>query len=246
MSALGRNRKLVAASVTQQKAVEFATSRSVVAVIFKTSHLFRKVTVEVDDKFMPTGVVLKGYWWWAFDWKNFRLSSMHSNQRRVDITTVGGKADYFPVVGARAVELTEYDFCEEEILPLDPCRRADTNLLWFDSDGVPSCSNWCRKTTLEDELRVRTSVWLYHLDKQEIVSRRRAYMEEMRVLLRTADISYKFWKRKGSVAHSNQFARQIADIERRLAETERFSRAKRAAVCAAAAEYSWIVEEGLV
>ena len=46
---LGRKRKLVAASVTQQKAVEFATSRPVVAVIFKTSHLFGKSTMTRDQ-----------------------------------------------------------------------------------------------------------------------------------------------------------------------------------------------------
>lgn len=44
MAARGRKRKFVAASVTQQEAADFSTLRPVVAEIFKTSHLFRKVT----------------------------------------------------------------------------------------------------------------------------------------------------------------------------------------------------------
>ena len=43
-AAFGRKQKFVVASVTEQEEVDLATSRPVVAVISKTSHLFRKVT----------------------------------------------------------------------------------------------------------------------------------------------------------------------------------------------------------
>lgn len=63
--------------------------------------------VEIDCSTLEkTGGISPPYWWLAFEPKNFRLSCMHSNQRRVDEETEGGKWDYFPVEGVRAPEGT--------------------------------------------------------------------------------------------------------------------------------------------
>src|SRR5882672_6771705 len=53
---------------------------------------------EVDTDLQNTQTASPGYWWLAFEHQNFRLSSMHANQRRVDTNTRGGKWDYFPVL----------------------------------------------------------------------------------------------------------------------------------------------------
>src|SRR5262249_49981816 len=69
---------------------------------FRSKGRVREVNRDLQDmkKTSP------GYWWLAFECLNFRLSSMHANQRRVDAKTNGGKWDYFPIRGSRAPEGT--------------------------------------------------------------------------------------------------------------------------------------------
>lgn len=202
---------------------------------------------EVDQNLQPTKNPLPGYWWWAFEWRNFRLVSMHSNQRRVDVDTEGGKADFFPVIGARAVPRSDYAICVEDVIPIDPCNQTDVALLWFDADGAPSCSAWKRSKSKEDEWRVKVSIWLYHLDKQEIVARRRDHMDEIRTELLNADTDYRLWKGTlGNVISKNSFEKRLATINGLTSNKSVFSGAKRAAIRASSAQYPWIDEFGLV
>ncbi len=46
---------------------------------------------EVDAELKDTGTLNDGYWWLAFEPRNFRLACVHSNQRRTDSDTQGGK-----------------------------------------------------------------------------------------------------------------------------------------------------------
>jgi hypothetical protein len=201
---------------------------------------------EVDKDLKPNGDVLPGYWWWAFEWRNFRLASMHSNQRRVDLHTDGGKADFFPVNGPRAAEESDYTLCVENVVPIDPCNQTDVALLWFDSDGAASCSDWRRKKSAEDEWRVRVSIWLYHLDKHEIVARRREHMDGIRADLLNADTDYRLWKNiPGNVISKNSFDRRLKAIRKKISEESEFSGAKRAAIRAAGVDYEWIFEFSL-
>ncbi|MGC1330855.1 MAG: hypothetical protein WA878_11780, partial [Pseudomonas sp.] len=96
--------------------------------------------IEVNDEMAKTGQKLDGYWWLAFEPLNFRLSSQHSNQRRVDEDTNGGKADFFPVRGDRTPTGTPYMQIFEDVLPLDPCSASDVSLIWFDPEGRPCYS----------------------------------------------------------------------------------------------------------
>jgi len=201
---------------------------------------------EVDEDLKPKGDPLPGYWWWAFEWRNFRLASMHSNQRRVDLHTDGGKADFFPVNGVRATDESDYTLCIEDVVPIDPCSQTDVALLWFDSDGAASCSDWKRKKSDDDERRVKVSIWLYHLDKQEIVARRREHMDSIRAELLNASSDYRLWKSiPGNVISKNSFERRLTTIRREISDESEFSGAKRAAIRAAAVEYEWIFEFGL-
>ncbi|WP_284078074.1 hypothetical protein [Herbaspirillum aquaticum] len=202
---------------------------------------------EIDDKLLPTKDYLPGYWWWAFEWRNFRLASAHSNQRRVDSLTNGGKADFFPVRGGRAEPNTDYLHCIEDALPIDPCKRTDVALLWFDSDGVPSCSSWRRKKTVADENRVKISIWLYHLDKQEIVQRRRQHMDDIRSDLLNADSDYRLWQSiPGNIISKNNFESKLKTIKKKISDESEFAGAKRAAVYSEAAKYEWLFEFGIV
>lgn len=202
---------------------------------------------EVDGDLQPTRQTWPGYWWWAFEFRNFRLSSAHANQRRVDEETQGGKSDFFPVIGARAADNLAYDLVEEEVLALDPCSASDVSLLWFDPLGAPSCSNWRRTSSGVDQRRVKATIWLYHLDKQELKRRRANHITDVQTDLRNANTEYKLWKESGGgVRAKSAFDRRVNDIKKKLEDSAEFASAKRCAVRAAIADYEWIESEQIL
>lgn len=201
---------------------------------------------EIDpDTLTKTGVESDGYWWLAFDSDNYRLSSMHSNQRRVDENTNGGKWDYFPVDGPRAAELTNLSIINEVVLPLDPCSATDVALMWFGPDGKPGYRNWRRTPTLHEQRRMKITIWLFHLDKHETATQRVNAIEDVRTSLKHADAIYQIWQQKGggdSEYEKQLFDNALAQIIRKIAGDQIFAGAKRCAVQIARADYSWIDE----
>jgi uncharacterized protein (TIGR02646 family) len=129
------------------------------------------------DHFRPKNAVAEdpsheGYWWRAFDWRNYRYSCKWCNQRRVDVvhSTDGGKWDYFPIGNGFRARL-EGDNCDDEwVNLLDPTVAADCKLLTFRSDGHPTPAK--EQGTREYE-RAKVSIWLYHLDRKEFVNDRK-------------------------------------------------------------------------
>ncbi len=121
-----------------------------------------------------TGVLKEnGYWWLAYNWKNFRLSGGLCNLRRKDrlnpIDEVKGKGDYFPLdldEGKLAEDCKSYR-CELPVL-LDPVDEYDVGLLSFDRNGeiLPFGSD-------KEQERAKWSIMLYHLDLEQL-NRQRA------------------------------------------------------------------------
>lgn len=197
--------------------------------------------VEVDDKLAKTGQEWNGYWWLAFELMNFRLTSQHANQRRVDDTTEGGKADFFPVRGERTPEKTPYAQILEDVLPLDPCSASDVGLMWFDPDGNPVYLPKNNKRKQEDELRIRVTIWLYHLDKQDTAMPRRKAVENVQLKLKQADTYYQLWNATVPCMKSRaSFDKEVAEIAALIADDSEFAGAKRCAVRLEVANYSWI------
>ena len=200
---------------------------------------------EVNADLQNTQTTSPGYRWLAFECWNFRLSSMHANQRRVDVDTNGGKWDYFPVLGARAAEGTPCLAIVENALALDLCSASDVSLLWFDPDGIPCCSKWKRQPNALDQQRVKTTIWLYHLNKREIETKRGSHMRQIHTDLAQADAQYQMWNRDSTnpnLQAKNGFDHKIAEIKAKLADDAEFAGAKRCAVRAAIADYDWIDE----
>lgn len=200
--------------------------------------------VEIDhNTFEKTGVQSPGYWWLAFEPKNFRLSCMHSNQRRVDEKTEGGKWDFFPVEGVRSTEGTEWDMIGEDVLPFDPCSATDMALLWFSSDGTPTLK---KDSPSEEELRrLKVTIWLFHLDKDEIAQKRRSNVIEIFKDIKAADTMFKIWQQSGAASGSilyKRFDDAIAKLKSEIKDTKPFARARQCAVLLSKAEYSWIGE----
>jgi uncharacterized protein (TIGR02646 family) len=140
----------------------------------------------------------EGYWWLAFDWRNYRYSCQWCNQRRVDIMngTDGGKWDYFPVGAGSFRARQEGDSCDdEEIELLDPIDPHDWKLLTFRPDGKPIPA---KPLGTREYVRAAASIQLYHLDHKEFVDDRRSlagkiqrliqYMETLRSQITNASM----------------------------------------------------------
>jgi len=200
---------------------------------------------EVDCTSLTNSGASPGYWWLAFDHRNFRLAAIHANQRRVDESTTGGKADYFPVRGPRAPEKTEWASIVEDYLPLDPCSKTDVSLLWFDPDGVPGCVDRPGNPLSErDRERVRISIWLYHLDKEDIQKRRSETIRGVLALLDEANDDLRDWDPGGicDLKAKSRFDRAISKIDKALEPESLFAGAIERVVRTRSAHYPWIIE----
>jgi len=203
---------------------------------------------EVDENLKNTKTTLPGYWWLAFELDNYRLTCQHANVRRVDKNTDGGKWDYFPVEGARAVEGIPTSQITERNLILDPASATDVRLLWFDGDGAPSCSKWKRQPNDRDEQRVKATIWIYHLNKEEIKGARCKAMQDVKKDVVNANAQFQMWGRD-AIAPNEQakrcFDTQIANIKNKIWDDQAYAGAKRCMLrnlFLQDAKYHWIEE----
>jgi uncharacterized protein (TIGR02646 family) len=133
------------------------------------------------DHFRPKNSVWEavghpGYWWLAFDWKNYRYSCTYCNSKRRDIAgrTEGGKQDHFPIIPPPEHARCDTDPPDRAKL-LDPTDDNDPKLLTFLPNGFP----WPRKKDQVSKDRVTESIRLYHLDHHSLVNRRKRIADEI-------------------------------------------------------------------
>jgi hypothetical protein len=125
----------------------------------------------------------EGYWWLAFQWRNYRYASQWCNQRRVNDAsgTSGGKWDHFPLCqGSVRARLESDDFELEEPELLDPIDPDDWKLLTFRQDGYPTPA---KQPGTSEYQRAEISIEVYHLQCNELVNERRALAGEIQRLV---------------------------------------------------------------
>jgi uncharacterized protein (TIGR02646 family) len=145
------------------------------------------------DHFRPKARVSEvpeheGYWWLAFQWRNYRYASQWCNQRRVDDIngTSGGKGDQFPLCAGSVRAMREADDWHlEHPQLLDPVDPDDWRLLTFRGDGYPTPSK--NSGTIEFE-RAERSIDVYHLRCRELVNERRVVAGEIQRLIEEMDM----------------------------------------------------------
>lgn len=139
----------------------------------------RNPTADKDvDHFRPKNRVAEiteheGYWWLAFDWKNYRYSSQWCNRRRNDNGngTSGGKGDQFPLGNGSFRAMAEGDDCDqEEPELLDPIDPDDWKLLTFLPNGQPTPN---AKPETPEYVRAEKTISVYHLHCHALVNERR-------------------------------------------------------------------------
>jgi uncharacterized protein (TIGR02646 family) len=138
------------------------------------------------DHFRPKGNVAEcddhpGYWWLAFDWKNFRYACTYCNSRRVEVESAGGKQDHFPIFVPPDWNKCADDSNVERSKLLDPIEDNDCKLLTFNDNGE-ACS------VVEDEesdeyKKVEKSIELYHLNHKPTTRERRIIFQRIRNLV---------------------------------------------------------------
>ena len=98
-----------------------------------------------------------GYWWLAYDYKNFRLSCEVVNRRYNE----AGKVDFFPLKDCTDVATHNGLEDLEKPLLLDPCNEEDTKLIGYREGGeIVSESD-----DLWDSERVEKSAKIYNLNE---------------------------------------------------------------------------------
>lgn len=163
----------------------------------------RQLGTDVDvDHYRPKNRVAElrannpqhfGYWWLAFDLRNYRYSCIVANRRRRDIESdlVGGKSDYFPLwdEATRVWDQTG-DIDEEQPMLLDPCKVADVRLLTFKEDGeaMPREDEKAKPRMFK---RADMSIKFYSLNHSDFVRARIALRDEMTKLVKDAIKYYK-------------------------------------------------------
>lgn len=116
-----------------------------------------------------------GYWFLAYDWENYRFSSIYSNRLRKDKHTsediAFGKGIYFPLKNGTNAATTKRKLADERPYLIDPTIKVDAALVSFNSFGkvIPSVP---KSFTWEVE-RVNASVEYYHLNHSPLKNARK-------------------------------------------------------------------------
>jgi uncharacterized protein (TIGR02646 family) len=129
------------------------------------------------DHFRPKNRVVEcdgtndGYWWLAFDWRNYRYSCTYCNSRRSGDDTTGGKQDHFPLLNPKKRARNESELKNEKPELLDPCNLRDPWNLTFLEDGraigiVAGSDRLARR-------RTKTSIGIYHLNETRLKNERK-------------------------------------------------------------------------
>lgn len=108
-----------------------------------------------------------GYWWLAFEAKNYRYSCIEANRPRGE----GGKHDYFPLMDETTRVWTPCNLAEhanETAKLLDPCSAEDVTLLSYVQYPGAATSRYSDETHPDEHARVSESAKRYNLNSKTI------------------------------------------------------------------------------
>jgi len=185
------------------------------------------------DHFRPKGRIKEcknhgGYWWLAFDWKNYRFSCTFCNSPRGQISDdeYGGKSDHFPLLNAnQRARNPDDDISIEQPYLLDPANKTDPGLLWFDQNGQVS-PRYSHDEYLRLYKRAKFSIKTYNLNYETTVERRIILYNEVIQLVRDGDRYFERYA-KGDQDMEYAFTQVMKRLSNKLEESSEFSAAAR-------------------
>ncbi|MGS0724678.1 hypothetical protein ACVBKF_00715 [Shewanella sp. 0m-11] len=130
-----------------------------------------------------------GYWWLAFEPKNYRYSCQYANQPRDG----GGKHDYFPLTDEstrvwRSCSLKAHT--KEQVQLLDPCVATDIELLSFDKSPGLVHSRYDKRTDPDKYERVKDSAKYYNLNHKTVKDERLKVIEAVQSDLQLLELTW--------------------------------------------------------
>lgn len=166
-----------------------------------------------------SGQKFEGYWWLAFEWKNYRLSGSAINTP---------KSSKFPVrSGTDWAVVPEDDIDDEKPYLLDPTNTIDPGLLTFDEEGMP------KPLCVEDgwnKERVEISIDILNLKYDSLVQARKKIWFECNNKINEAVNLLRDIDHDKSTTKKTRFRSLIEDIKQMISGKASFSMAATACV----------------
>ncbi|GGJ59804.1 hypothetical protein [Deinococcus roseus] len=129
---------------------------------FEIEHFRPKSKVKEDN-----GTESEGYWWLAFEWKNFRICGKLGNSK---------KGSLFPLSAGCSRATCAAELPREQPILIDPTRIMDVRLVGFNLEGemIPSSE----ATTPHHRMRIEKTRDIMNLDLPKLVALRREVLQE--------------------------------------------------------------------
>lgn len=179
------------------------------------------------------GTERDGYWWLAFDWKNYRVCGSICNSPHCDSTgETRGKADYFPIKeGCSPATGPDSDLEDETIYLLDPTDPDDPLLLTFDDSGYP-------KPAADEGTwgfsRAKVTIKLLHLDYPLLVDERKKIWKKCNILTNEAQNLMS----RDSVTSRTRLKRIFQDLREMVSQSSELSATAKA--CLLSSGNKWV------
>lgn len=144
------------------------------------------------DHFRPKGRVAEcidhpGYWWLAFDWRNYRFACTYCNSKRINVDTAGGKQDHFPIFTPPEWKKSADDPNIERPKLLDPTDPDDYKLLTFNKNGEASPNTQDEDT--DNYQKAVESIKNYHLNHSPTkIARKQIWQKIRQIVANTNDL----------------------------------------------------------
>jgi len=148
------------------------------------------------EHYRPKNKVAKanhpGYWWRAFDFKNYRFAHPTVNKRVTDYLSgeLAGKGTYFPLRNEANRATNEASELSEEPVLLDPCKPNDCDLICYDSDSGKPIPRYKKEENEWLYNRAATSIAFYHLDEGTWNAERQDLMDDVATLSERILVEY--------------------------------------------------------
>ena len=184
------------------------------------------------DHFRPKNKVHEspdhpGYWWMAFDWRNYRFCCQFPNRLRKNPMGqfTGGKGTYFPLMNPEArVTDPSGDLDGEEPELLDPTVSTDWRLLWFQADGMPTVAPLAAADPRVVR-RVETSILRLNLGYPTFVEDRVILYNKINRKIQFAEKNYRKYAINNDLTAKQAFDECVREIYVMLSPEEAYSAA---------------------
>jgi uncharacterized protein (TIGR02646 family) len=174
-----------------------------------------------------------GYWWLAFDWRNFRLACTFCNCVREDLERqeVGGKGNKFPIVEPPPRMRRASSPLDRPRL-LDPIMLQDVKLLRFRPNGVPEPAS--KDAESEEFKRADETISVFNLRHTRLKRAREAVGIQLRQEIDFANLAYT----AGDMTNFEIFGERIIGMVRNDAPYSAFARS----ILASHRDLEWVDE----